>query len=237
MEPTVIYEDKNFIVVNKPAGLPVHAGGSVKGKTLVEWLLEQFPEIKNVGDDPKVRPGIVHRLDKETSGVMVVARTEKSFEELKHLFQRRQIVKKYLALIRGRLAQKTGTIALPIGTLKIHGVKRTTRAKHAKAVKEAVTVYRVLERFDDATLVEVQPKTGRMHQIRVHFAAIGHPVMGDRLYGGQHRPAGLSRQFLHASSLSFSYPEGKRFSFEASLPADLKEYVAGLRKRRRDATT
>ena len=233
MEPSIIYEDKNFIVVNKPAGLPVHAGGSVKSGTLVEWLIEKYPEIKKVGDDPKIRPGIVHRLDKETSGVMVAARNIESFETLKHLFKTRQVSKKYFALVRGRIVKNHGRIAFPIGTLKSHGVKRTVHAKHGKAMKEAVTEFRTLERFRDATLVEVSPKTGRMHQIRVHFAAIGHPVLGDRLYGGAVvREAGLSRQFLHASSLSFSYPEGRRFTFEASLPEDLKEILKGLRKRR-----
>ena len=233
IHPSIIYEDKNFIVVNKPAGLPVHAGGAVKGETLVGWLVKKYPEIKSVGDDPKIRPGIVHRLDKETSGVMVVARTQESFEALKHLFKTRQVAKKYFALVKGRIAKKSGVIELPIGTLKTHGVKRTVFAKHAKNIKAAVTAFRVLERFPDSTLVEVLPKTGRMHQIRVHFAAIGHPVLGDRLYGGAAaREAGLSRQFLHASSLSFSYPEGRRFTFEASLPEDLKEILKGLRKRR-----
>ncbi|MFY9462520.1 MAG: RluA family pseudouridine synthase [Candidatus Sungiibacteriota bacterium] len=233
MQPSVIYEDKNFIVVNKPAGLPVHAGGSVKSGTLVEWLIEKYPEIKKVGDDPKVRPGIVHRLDKETSGVMVVARTQESFETLKNLFKTRQVVKKYFALVKGRIAKKSGVIELPIGTLKTHGVKRTVLQKHAKNIKAALTAFRVLERFADSTLVEVSPKTGRMHQIRVHFASIGHPVLGDRLYGGKSSMmAGLERQFLHASSLSFSYPAGRRFTFEAAMPEDIKTFLGELRKRK-----
>jgi 23S rRNA pseudouridine1911/1915/1917 synthase len=233
MPPSVIYEDKNFIVVNKPAGLPVHSRGAVSGRTLVGWLIKNYPEIEGVGDEPKIRPGIVHRLDKETSGVMVVARTQESFEVLKHLFKTRQVAKKYFALVRGRITKKSGVIELPIGTLKSHGVKRTVLQKHAKNIKSASTAFRVLERFRDATLVEVFPKTGRMHQIRVHFAAIGHPVLGDRLYGGAPGAMfGLKRQFLHASSLSFSYPEGRRFTFEASLPEDLKAFLAELRKRK-----
>ncbi|MFY9461998.1 MAG: RluA family pseudouridine synthase, partial [Candidatus Sungiibacteriota bacterium] len=144
----------------------------------------------------------------------------------------RQVSKKYFALVRGRIVKNSGVIELAIGTLKTHGVKRTVLQKHAKNIKAASTAFRVLERFPDSTLVEVSPKTGRMHQIRVHFAAIGHPVLGDRLYGGAAaREAGLSRQFLHASSLSFSYPEGRRFTFEASLPEDLKEILKGLRPR------
>lgn len=231
-EPKIVYKDKDFLIVNKPAGLPVHAGGSVKkGEALVDWLIKKYPEMKNVGDDPEVRPGIVHRLDKETSGIMVIARNQESFQGLKHLFQTRQVSKKYLALVRGRVAKKSGAVTLPIGILKSHGVKRTVREKHARAVKEAATEFRVLERFSDATLVEVLPKTGRMHQIRVHLAAIGHPVLGDRLYGGKGaaRP-GLKRHFLHASSLSFSYPEGRRFTFEASLPEDLKTFLKELRQ-------
>ncbi|MDO8492066.1 MAG: RluA family pseudouridine synthase [bacterium] len=232
-EPSVIYEDKDFVVINKPAGLPVHAGGSIKSGTLVEWLIENYPEIKKIGDDPKIRPGIVHRLDKETSGVMVVARTEKGFETLKHLFKTRQTVKKYLTLVKGRIEKKSGVIETPIGTLKTHGVKRTVLQKHAKNIKAAVTAFRVLEKFSDATLVEVTPKTGRTHQIRVHFASISHPVFGDRLYGGKNiQIKGLERQFLHALSLSFSYSEGKRFKFEASLPIDLKEVLRELRKSR-----
>ena len=232
-KPSVIYEDKNFIVVNKPAGLPVHVGGSIKSGTLAEWLIEKYPEIKSVGDDPKIRPGIVHRLDKETSGVMVVARNKESFETIKNLFKTRQVVKRYLALVKGRIAKNSGVIELPIGVLKTHGVKRTILQKHAKNIKAAVTAFRVLERFSDSTLVEVSPKTGRMHQIRVHFASIGHPVLGDRLYGGKSSMmAGLERQFLHASSLSFSYLEGRRFTFEVSLPKDLKEILGGLRKRK-----
>lgn len=232
--PSVIFESDDFIVVNKPAGLAVHKGGSINGGTLVDWLIKKYPEIKKVGDDPAVRPGIVHRLDKETSGVMVVARAQKAFQELKKKFQTRQIEKTYMALVRGAVKQKRGVIDLPIGTLRSHGVKRTVRQEHAKNIKTAATAFRVLERFPNATFVEVTPKTGRMHQIRVHFSAIGHPVFGDRLYGGKADVLpGLSRQFLHASSLSFSYPEGRRFQFSANLPDDLKAVLAVLRKARR----
>jgi len=244
MVPTTIYEDKDFVVINKPAGLPVHAGGSIKsGETLVDWLIKKYPEIKKVGDDLTVRPGIVHRLDKETSGVMVAARTQEGFDNLKQLFKSRMVEKKYLALVRGVINQKSGRINLPVGTLKSHGVKRTVRKDYGKQMKEAVTEFRVLEHFPDATLVEARPKTGRMHQIRAHFAALHHPIVGDRLYGGnkpsffmkgldKDLPAGLSRQFLHAGSLSFSYPGGRRFVFEASLPEDLKKFLASLRNSR-----
>lgn len=234
--PSVIFESDDFVVVNKPAGLAVHKGGSIRGDTLIDWLVKKYPEIKKVGDNPLVRPGIVHRLDKETSGVMVVARTENAFRELKKLFQSRQIEKTYMALVRGTVKQKRGIIDFPIGTLRSHGVKRTVRQEHAKNIKAALTAFRVLERFPGATLVEVTPKTGRMHQIRVHFAALGHPVFGDRLYGGRKSMLPeLSRQFLHAYSLSFSYPEGRRFQFSANLPEDLKAVLANLRKSRRRA--
>ncbi|MBI2639838.1 MAG: RNA pseudouridine synthase [Candidatus Sungbacteria bacterium] len=253
MEPVIIYEGENFVVINKPAGLAVHAGGSIKTEeALTAWLVARFPEIKNVGDLPAeallvrrslgeagakagepYRPGIVHRLDKETSGVMVIARNQESFEILKQLFKTRQVEKKYIALVHGVITEKSGVINLPVGALKGNGVKRTTREKYGREMKDAVTEFQVLERFSNATLVEVMPKTGRMHQIRVHFAALHHPVVGDRLYGKKEVKSGeLGRQFLHAGSLSFSYPGGRRFVFEASLPEDLKSFLASLRKDR-----
>lgn len=233
-QPSTICEEKNFIVVNKPAGWAVHAGGSVNTReTLTAWLLEKYPEIKTVGDDPKTRPGIVHRLDKDTSGVMVVARNKEGFEELKRLFKYRKIQKTYLALVGGRINKKSGVIDLAIGTLKRHGVKRTVREEFGKSMKPALTVFKTLEHFPGATLIEAKPKTGRMHQIRVHLAAMGHPILGDRLYGGAvSKVEGLPRQFLHAKSIAFSYPEGKSFAFEAGLPEDLKAYLSFLRKSR-----
>lgn len=237
MEIVAIYADRDFIVVNKPPGVPAHRGDNVRGKTVVDFLLEKFPEIKGVGDDPKIRPGIVHRLDKNTSGVMVVARNQKSFEALKELFQKRLVEKTYLAIVCGKLREKRGTINLPIGRLTKNPLKRGVASGRSKirGEREAVTEYRVLKESDKYSFLELKPRTGRMHQLRVHLASIGHPVACDKIYGGEkiccpafagrsrfggRRPEGTERQLLHAQSISFSFPEGKRWRFEADLPDD-----------------
>jgi len=233
----LIYKDKNFLAVYKPAGLLVHPAGNSKHEirnpkqfTLVDWLIKKYPEIKNVGDDPKTRPGIVHRLDKDTSGVILIARNQKYFEYLKNLFQTRQIKKTYLALVYGKLEPKTGIIKKPI-YLKPGTAKRTVWK--GKMEKEAITEYKVLKYFritnpDDRnnllyfSLVRVAPKTGRTHQIRIHLASISHPIVGDSLYGPKENPFNLRRQFLHAESLEFSPAKGRRIKLEAELPEELK---------------
>lgn len=230
-EPEIIYKNDDFIIVNKPAGLTVHKGVGVKGKTLTDFLLEKFPEIKTVGDPStssgqvNLRPGIAHRLDRDTSGVMIVARNQKTFEDLKQLFQQRKMEKKYLALVCGEVKNKKGIIESPIGRTKKNPMKRGV-GPHIRGERQAITEYRTLKHFGkNFTLLEVIPKTGRMHQIRVHLKSIGHPVVGDKIYGGKNicSPEGLDRMFLHASSIEFSYPGGKRWHFEADLPEDLKE--------------
>lgn len=244
-EPFVIYQDKNFLALYKPAGVLVHQI-NLKSKTknlkpeliLVDWLLKRFPEVKNVGDEPQTRPGIVHRLDKDTSGVILVARNQKYFDYLKNLFQTRQIKKTYLALVYGKLEPKTGIINKPI-SLKSGAIKRTVWK--GKLEKEAITEYRVIKYIEiprvsalsprqSATfsLLEVMPKTGRTHQIRVHLSSIGHPIVGDSLYGPKENPFGLKRQFLHAKSLEFSPEEGKRIKIEAELPEELKNIIFKL---------
>lgn len=234
MEPNIIYIHDNFAVVNKPPGISMHGGNRIAGPTLADWIVRRFPETRHVGDDPSMRPGIVHRLDKDTSGVVVVARTQHTFEYLKHLFKNRRVEKIYLALVAGRVAKKSGIIDLKIGRLVKNPAIRGTERQRIKNEREARTEYRVLEYLPGFTLIEVTPKTGRMHQIRVHFSALGNPVAGDRMYGKNVMPPmGLHRQFLHASSISFSYPEGKRWRFEASLPDDLAAVLAGLRQLRK----
>lgn len=221
-----LFEDQNLIVINKPAGIPVHGGPNVKGETLVDFLLSKFPEVKNVGDDP-IRPGIVHRLDKDTSGVLVVARNQDTFEKLKLLFKLRKIEKVYLAIVCGRVKTREGSITLPIG----RAVKNPTRrgVDHPKSrirgAREAHTDYRVLKKNSDFSLLEVRPKTGRTHQIRVHLKSIGHPVACDSVYGGKKVscPSGASRQLLHAKSLAFSFPEGRKLQFEADPPDDFSK--------------
>jgi len=236
----IIYQDADILAINKPAGLLVHPTHISKEKTLTDWLLGKFPEIKTVGDDPENRPGIVHRLDKETSGVMIIARHQKAFEYLKKLFQTRQIKKTYLALVWGRVAQHSGIIEKPLG-LKTGSLKRTTRIEGAKMVKEAKTLYRVKKyvvlrppprrgrQAQDnkvpGTLLEVEPLTGRTHQIRVHLASIGHPVVGDTLYSKKRAPAGIERMFLHAESIELTLPNGSRTKIEADLPRTLKTFL------------
>ncbi len=241
-EPFVIYKDKNFLAVYKPAGLLTHPVSKANSKsqitnskelTLVDFLVKNYPEVKKVGDEPEIRPGIVHRLDKDVSGILLVPRNQKYFEYLKNLFQTRQIKKNYLALVYGEVKPETGIIDKPI-SIKSGTIKRTVH--HGKDEKQAVTEYRVLKSFklqapgskeNDFSLVEVMPKTGRTHQIRIHLASIGHPIVGDTLYGKKTNPFGLKRIFLHAESLEFSPAEGKRIKLEAELPDELKSLLNG----------
>lgn len=236
--PEILYEDENFIAINKPAGLLVHKVSSIKHqasseRTLVDWLLERHPEIRNVGDSVKLpdgsygardplRPGLVHRLDRDTSGVLLVPKTQEYFEYLKRLFQEHRMEKKYAALVRGIPKNSAGRIEAPIGL--IHGsTKRSVRS--AKMRKEALTEYRVKRVFegrdgDSYALLDVCPRTGRTHQIRVHLASIGHPVVGDPLYGGKKRPAWAARLMLHATSIEFSSASGRRIRVESPLPEE-----------------
>ena len=243
--PELIYQDSDLIVVNKPAGMPVHEAKHSDDATLCDWLLQRFPEIKDVGDLPAeafreggsaygqpYRPGIVHRLDKQTSGVMVVARTQEAFLRLKEIFKSRAVEKVYTALVCGNPKAKTGLIEKTLGRIvasptKVGIEKSGSRLKNPKA---AVTEYRVVKNFEGASLLEVRPKTGRMHQIRVHLSSIGHPVAGDTVYGGKHVClSDLGRQFLHAASLAFSYREGQRLQFSVDLPPELQATLATLK--------
>ena len=235
LDPEIIYEGKDFLVVNKPSGLMVHGvhikeGGGRKGQkqeaTLVDWLVARYPEMRTVGDDPALRPGIVHRLDKDTSGVMVVARSQASFEYLKSLFQQHAILKTYLALVAGVPKKASGTIDAPIGIVT-GSTKRSVRSK--KMSKDAVTEYKVLKSFplrpptDGAvSLLEVTPKTGRTHQIRVHLASIGHPVLNDPLYAPRKKPAPRGRLMLHAFAIELTDQAGKRVRFEAAPPSEMR---------------
>ena len=225
----IIYEDENFFVTDKPSGISVHkTGPNDPNLTLVDLILEKFPEIKNVGEDP-LRPGIVHRLDKETSGLMLVAKNQKSFEYLKDLFQKRLIRKTYLALIYGKPKNKTGTIDLPLGKI---GTKQTTTIKDKKDLKEraAITEYKVIQEFVDYSLLEVYPKTGRTHQIRIHLNSIGHPIVCDSIYGGRKKycPPELGRLFLHAQKLEFTDPSGQHLLLEVDPPKELTNFLNSI---------
>jgi 23S rRNA pseudouridine1911/1915/1917 synthase len=210
--PRVVHLDESLAVVDKPAGLVVHPAPSHQGPTLVSELAEILG-----GGDPE-RPGIVHRLDKGTSGLLVVARDEEAHAALQAQVQAREVERVYLALAGGRLATRTGTIDAPIG--------RASRQRHRMAVsgaasRQARTHFEVIELLPRETYLRAKLETGRTHQIRAHFAAIGHPLTGDPTYGGAER-YGLERQFLHAHRLAFRHPRsGERLSFESALPGDL----------------
>jgi 23S rRNA pseudouridine1911/1915/1917 synthase len=211
----IVHEDAALAVVDKPAGLVVHPAPSHRGETLVD----QLGALLEGGADPD-RPGIVHRLDRGTSGLLVVARTEEAHRALQAQVRRREVERIYLALADGRLRSRTGTIDAPIG--------RAARQRHRMAVagaasRQARTHFEVLELLAAESYVEARLETGRTHQIRAHFAAIGHPLTGDPTYGGQAR-YGLERQFLHAHRLVFEHPlSGERLDLAAPLPPDLEQ--------------
>lgn len=232
---SVIYKTKDFVAYNKPAGMLVHAVKGFEGRegerTLADIASKEFPEIRTVGDDPENRPGIMHRLDKNTSGVIVIARNQRFFSFMKDLFQNHQVKKTYVALVNGRLLG-SGTIDTPIG-LKPGTIKRSTVARNMKMIKDAVTDYKVAKVYQQSvlggrgavyySLLHVTPHTGRTHQIRVHLASIGHPIVGDTLYGPKANNLGLERHFLHAESIEFSTPDGNRLKLEAELPMELQK--------------
>ncbi|HXS47180.1 MAG TPA: RluA family pseudouridine synthase [Solirubrobacterales bacterium] len=221
VELGIVHLDEYLAVVEKPAGLVVHPAPSHSGTTLVDEL----GEILGGGADSE-RPGIVHRLDKETSGLLVVARDDSTHAALQEMVRKREVERVYLALAGGRLASRTGTIDAPIG--------RASRQRHRMAVsgaasRQARTHFEVLEVFAAETYLEATLETGRTHQIRAHFAAIGHPLVGDATYGGKQK-YGLSRQFLHAHRLSFVHPvSGEGLSFRSELPVDLTEALESAR--------
>jgi 23S rRNA pseudouridine1911/1915/1917 synthase len=214
----VLFADEDVIVLDKPSGLVVHPGAGNESGTLANALLALFPEIAGVG--PGERPGIVHRLDKGTSGVMVAARSPRAYASLVGQFKRHEVRKTYLGLVYGRVAAAEGHIDWPIGR---HATKRKRISTHSKNPRQAETFFRVLEALPRTTLLEVRPLTGRTHQIRVHLAAAGHPIVGDALYGRKKEAKKYPRVFLHARSISFLHPgTGERLEFEAPLPAELE---------------
>jgi 23S rRNA pseudouridine1911/1915/1917 synthase len=221
VESLIVYMDDDLAVIEKPAGLVVHAAPSVKGETLVD-LLEGV-----LGGGEAGRPGVVHRLDKDTSGLMVVARNEESHRALARMVKAREVEREYTTLVEGHLGSRTGTIDAPLGR---HRRRRTQRAVKGAGSREARTHFEAIEVLPADTLVRARLETGRTHQIRVHFAAIGHPVAGDPEYGigGRH---GLERQFLHASRLAFTHPaSGERMEFRSELPEDLTAALGRARQ-------
>ena len=218
----IVHEDDHLAVIEKPAGLVVHGAPGHREETLVDVL----GDLLGGGDDAE-RPGIVHRLDKDTSGLMIVARTDEAHRALSLAIKERRVEREYLALIQGVPRSRSGTIDAPLG--------RDFRAPERRAVggrgsRDARTHFEVEERVGPLTLVRVRLETGRTHQIRAHFAAIGHPLVADSRYGGK-RAHGLGRQFLHSAKLGFEHPRtGERLSFESALPADLAAALESSRE-------
>jgi 23S rRNA pseudouridine1911/1915/1917 synthase len=222
----VVYEDKDLLVIDKPAGITVHPAPGHARHTLVNALLAHCTDLSGVGG--VLRPGIVHRLDKDTSGLLLVAKNDRAHADLSRQLKERTVEKRYLALVQGRVEQPDGVIEGAIG----RDPRNRKRMAIVEGGRQARTAYHVREYLDGMTLVEVAPSTGRTHQIRVHFAAAGHPIVGDALYG---KPSALvTRQFLHAYRLAFRHPaDGRAVALESPLPADLEE---ALRLARRSLT-
>lgn len=221
IELTVIYEDESLIVIDKPAGLSVHPGPGHPDGTLINAVMALCPDITGVGEEN--RPGIVHRLDMDTSGVIVVAKNDRSHRSLSDQFKNRTVTKKYVALVEGNMYQKKAIIDGPIGR-DPHFRKKMAIVENGR---DAKTEYAVNERFAQFDCLDVKPKTGRTHQIRVHLCSLGHPVAGDILYGT--KVSGLDRQFLHAASISLSHPiDNILMEFKSPLPQDLLKFKHSL---------
>ncbi len=241
-EIDVVYKDAAIIVINKPPGMVVHPGAGHYAGTLAHALLYHFPEIKNVGAE-QTRPGIIHRLDKDTSGVLIAARTHEAYRNLTRQFKHRGVKKKYIAFVHGNPDSESGQILLPIYRHPVHR-KKMAAGKRSDSGRErpAETHWRIIERFDRVCMIECDIKTGRTHQIRVHLSAIGHPVIADPVYGYRHpqrlygsrsalaRIIGqISRQMLHAGTITFNHPENENLvSYTAPLPGDMKSLREAL---------
>ncbi|MDO8240627.1 MAG: RluA family pseudouridine synthase [Candidatus Moranbacteria bacterium] len=228
----IIFQDKDIIVINKPSGLQVHPSDTEKENTLVNALIVAFPEIKDVNDGSEgswMRPGIVHRLDKDTSGAMVVAKNKKTFDELKRQFADREIEKNYVALVYGHLAKNEGVVDQPIARAASFKKQKIARGRTKGIARPALTEYKLLKRFAEFDFVEAVPKTGRMHQIRVHMSSLGNSIVGDAKYKRRNLilPDGVLRQLLHAQKLKFTL-FGKAYAFEAPLPADFAKFMQSL---------
>ena len=233
MDIEKIFEDDDLVVINKPSGLVVHFDGRNQEDSVADWVLKNYPETENVGEPLTLssgkeikRPGIVHRLDRDTSGILIVAKNQKSFLNLKEQFQNRTIQKTYKAFVYGRVKKDEGIIDREIGRSK-KDFRRWTAQRDIRGKKrKAITEYRVIKRERDYSLVEVSPKTGRTHQIRVHFKAINYPIICDKLYAPKRECLlGFKRLALHAHSIKFYLMNGEKVKLEAGLPKDFKTAI------------
>jgi 23S rRNA pseudouridine1911/1915/1917 synthase len=227
----IYYEDQDLAIIEKPAGLMVHPGSGSRTGTIVHGLLFHFHQLSSTGGE--TRPGIVHRLDKKTSGLLIIAKNNSAHARLSKDFQDRRVQKTYLALVHGTPRRESGTIELPVGR---HPSIRTKMAAGAPRARSAWTQYRVIEKFGGYSLLEVQIKTGRTHQIRVHLSAIGHPVVGDDVYGERSfkefikKFGPVDRYFLHATSLRLIHPTtGAPLEFHSPLPLELRKLLEGIK--------
>ncbi len=222
----IVYQDADLAVVNKPAGMATHPAPGTPGGTLVNALLSRIEDLSGIGGE--LRPGIVHRLDKDTSGLLVVAKDDRAHRALQAQIQAKTAIRRYLALVTGRLQEHTGTVEAPIARHPRDRVKMAV----VPGGRRAVTHYEVVEEFKDASLLAVTLETGRTHQIRVHMAHIGHPVIGDPVYSGGPSPMRLAGQLLHAWQLSFDHPRtGERMEFEVAPPAEFARALEFIRRR------
>lgn len=221
----ILYEDEDILVVNKPQGMVVHPAAGHYQDTLVNAILHHCPNLSGING--VARPGIVHRLDKDTSGILVVAKNDAAHLELSRTWQKHNIERIYQGLLIGQIKENAGTIDAPIGRHPYHRKKMAVQLEHSRP---AITHYQVLERFSDYTLAQLRLETGRTHQIRVHLSYLGHPVLGDPLYGGQKGSIKLEGQALHAKVLGFRHPTSKQdLRFETPLPPYFTELLQNLR--------
>jgi 23S rRNA pseudouridine1911/1915/1917 synthase len=237
MEIHILYEEKDIVAVDKPAGLVVHPDGKTAEPALTDWIVKNYPKAEKVGEpietaDGKVieRPGIVHRLDRWTSGVILIAKTKKGHAHLKEQFQNQETKKKYYALVHGDMKEQWGTIAKPIGKSPVD-FRRWSAGRGARGeMRPAETWWNLLMFKDGYSFVEVEPKTGRTHQIRVHFKSIQHPVACDTLYAPEKKcELAMGRTALHAFSITFTSTAGKQVTVQSPLPEDFKRTLEDLR--------
>lgn len=228
VSPRVVAEDGSILVLDKPNGLIMHRGPGINEPTLADWLFANRPELRGVGEDP-LRPGIVHRLDREASGLVIVAKTQAAYDQLKAAFQNHRVAKRYVALVHGSVGPDAETIRFPLDRSERDG-KMVAKALGEEG-RDAETSFTVVERIPPFTLLDVTTKTGRTHQVRAHLHAFGHPIAGDPLYHPKKRETKKvpPRLFLHAASLRFPHPDGGDRSFSAPLPDTLNVFLTQLR--------
>jgi 23S rRNA pseudouridine1911/1915/1917 synthase len=232
----IIFEDDNYLILDKPAGMLVHSDGRTKGQSVTDWLSKKYPALENVGGEvevqhgkPVMRSGLVHRIDRETSGIVVVAKNQTAFDDLQKKFQDRKIKKTYYAFVYGRVAIDHQIVDLPIGRSKTDFRRWSTGTDARGTLREAVTEYRVIHKTDEVTFVEVKPKTGRTHQIRVHMRSVGHPIVCDPIYAPLRKTAlGFKRLALHAKDISFWDINNKLISVSAPYPLDFSKAIKTL---------